>query len=191
MPANGTLSGEPQSLANGVVDDISTWHMDASASNNGLLVFGSGGTADWQLVWMDRNGKQIGTVADKLTNLQTARISPQGDRIALQIDNGTNDIWVLDLARGVRTRLTFGPVSNSFPVWSPDGKWIAYTSDRNGHSNLYRKPSDGSGAEELLLTDEAITLATDWSRGRQVPALLAWPFGQRVGGMGLAARRRS
>ena len=175
--ANGTLSGEAQSLANGVVDDISTWHMDASASNNGLLVFGSGGSADWQLVWMDRNGKQIGTVADKLTNLQTARISPQGDRIALQIDNGTNDIWVLDLARGVRTRLTFGPVSNSFPVWSPDGKWIAYTSDRNGHSNLYRKPADGSGAEELLLTDEAITLASDWSPDGKVLLYSRGPSG--------------
>ena len=104
-PASGTLGGEAQSLANGVVDDISTWHMDASASNNGLLILGSGGTADWQLVWMDRNGRQIGTVADKLTNLQAARLSPQGDRVALQIDTGINDIWVLDLARGVRTRL--------------------------------------------------------------------------------------
>jgi len=163
-PAAGTLRGEAQSLANGVVDDVSTWHMDASASNNGLLVLGSGGTADWQLVWMDRNGKQIGTVADKLTNLQTARISPQGDRIALQIDTGMNDIWVLDLARGVRTRLTFGPVANTFPVWSPDGKWIAYTSDRDGHSNLYRKSSDGSGAEERLQTDEQVTVVSDWSR---------------------------
>jgi Tol biopolymer transport system component len=162
-PGSGTLSGEPQSIASGVVDDISTWHTDASASNNGLLVLGSGGTADWQLIWTDRTGKQIGIVADKLTNLQTARISPQGDRIAMQIDTGMNDIWVLDLARNVRTRLTFGPVSNTYPVWSPDGKWIAYTSDRNGHSNLYRKRSDGSGAEELLLTDELVTLATDWS----------------------------
>ncbi|MGC1448932.1 MAG: protein kinase [Candidatus Sulfotelmatobacter sp.] len=160
----GTLSGEPQALASGVVDDISTWHTDASASNNGLLVLGSGGTADWQLIWTDRNGKQIGTVADKLTNLQTARISPQGDRIALQIDTGMNDIWVLDLARNVRTRLTFGPVSNTFPVWSPDGKWIAYASDRNGHANLYRKPSDGSGAEELLLTDDLVTLPSNWSQ---------------------------
>jgi Tol biopolymer transport system component len=160
---NGALSGEPQAIASGVVDDVSTWHTDATASNNGLLVLGSGGTADWQLVWMDRNGKQIGTVADKLTNLQTARISPQGDRIALQIDVGMNDIWVLDLARGVRTRLTFGPVSNTFPVWSPDGKWIAYDSDRNGHANLYRKRSDGSGAEELLLTDDLVVLANSWS----------------------------
>ena len=135
-PGSGTLSGEPQATASGVVDDISTWHMDASASNNGLLVLGSGGTADWQLVWTDRSGKQIGTVADKLTNLQTARISPQGDRIAMQIDTGMNDIWVLDLARNVRTRLTFGPVVEHLPVWSPDGRWIAYTSDRNGHSKF-------------------------------------------------------
>ncbi len=163
-PASGTLSGEAQSLASGVVNDFSTWHMDASASNNGLLVLGSGGTADWQLVWMDRNGKQIGTVADKLTNLQTARISPQGDRIALGIDIGMNDIWVLDLARGVRTRLTFGPVQNNGPVWSPDGRWIAYNSDRNGHATIYRKPSDGSGAEELLLTDDQVVVPSDWSR---------------------------
>ena len=161
--ASGTLSGEPQAIASGVVDDISTWHTDATASNNGLLVLGSGGTADWQLIWTDRSGKQTGIVADKLTNLQTARISPQGDRIALQIDTGMNDIWVLDVARNVRTRLTFGPVSNTFPVWSPDGKWISYTSDRNGHSNLYRKRSDGSGAEELLLTDDQVTEGTDWS----------------------------
>jgi Tol biopolymer transport system component len=151
-------------MASGVVDDVTTWHMDTSASDNGLLVLGSGGSADWKLLWMDRNGKQVGTVADKLTNLQTAKISPQGDRIALQIDTGMNDIWVLDLARGVRTRLTFGPVSNGFPIWSPDGRWIAYNSDRNGHSNLYRKPSDGSGAEELLLTDDQVDLPFDWSR---------------------------
>jgi len=163
-PGAGRLSGEAQSLASGLVDDVSTWHMDASASNTGILVLGSGGTADWQLVWMDRSGKQVGTLADKLTNLQTAVISPQGDRVALQIDTGVNDIWVQDLARGIRTRLTFGPVSNTFPVWSPDGKWIAYTSDRDGHAKIYRKPSDGSGAEELLLTEEQQIIPDDWSR---------------------------
>ncbi len=161
-PANGKLSGEPQIEAKGVVNDPSTWHMDASAAGD-LLVLASGGTGDWQLLWLDRSSKQISTVAEKLSNLQLARISPQGDRIALQIDTGANDIWVLDLARGIKTRLTFGPVSNVFPVWSPDGKWIAYTADRGGRSNICRKPSDGGGAEEILFTDEQITTLTDWS----------------------------
>jgi Tol biopolymer transport system component len=162
-PASGTFSGEAQSVSSGIVNDASTWHMDASVSDNGLLVVGSGGASDWQLVWMDRSGKQIGVAADKLSDLISARLSPQGDRIAFTMDTGQNDVWVLDLARGIRTRLTFGPVSNIFPVWSPDGKWIIYNSDRNGHSTFFRKPSDGSGAEELLLTNDQIGLPSDWS----------------------------
>ncbi|MGA8621631.1 MAG: protein kinase [Candidatus Sulfotelmatobacter sp.] len=164
-PAKGKLSGVAQSVVKGVVNDANTWHMDASASGDGLLVFGSGGSADLQLVWLDRDGKQTSLIADKFTNLQQAVLSPQGDRVALQIDSGENDIWVLDLARGVRTRLTFGPIANIGPVWSPDGKWIAYASARPNGFNLYRKPSDGSGAEELVVTGDMQQItATDWSR---------------------------
>jgi eukaryotic-like serine/threonine-protein kinase len=149
-PAKGILSGEAHTLTKNVMDDQSTWHMDASAADNGLLIYGSGGASDWQLIWMDRTGKQIGVVADKLVNLQSAVISPDGGRIAMGIDTGENDIWVLDLARGVRTRLTFGPIANANPVWSPDGEWIAYSSVRNNQMSIYRKRSDGSGGEELL-----------------------------------------
>jgi len=163
-PASGTLSGEPQGVAKGVVYDTATWHLGASASADGLLVFGTGGSANQQLVWMDRSTKKITVIADKLQNLYAARLSPQGDRAALQIDSGVNDIWVMDLSRGVRTRLTFGPVANQFPVWSPDGKWIAYTSLRNGKFEMLRKHSDGSGAEEVLLQDDLQMLTDDWSR---------------------------
>jgi Tol biopolymer transport system component len=166
-PAKGTLSREIQTLASGVMEDASTWHMDASASSNGLLVFSNGGTGDQQLVWVDRNGRQIGTVVKKVASLQSAKLSPQADRIALEVDNGggNHDIWVYDVARGVQTRLTFGPVENDDPIWSPDGKWIVYTSlESNTHSKLYRKPSDGSGAAELLISDEQVLYASDVSR---------------------------
>jgi eukaryotic-like serine/threonine-protein kinase len=73
--------------------------------------------------------------------------------VAYDVDTATRDVWVLDLTRGVRTRLTFGPVVNAFPAWSPDGRWIYYGSQRGGNNALYRKASDGSGEEELLLTD--------------------------------------
>ena len=163
-PGHGNLTGTAQVLARGIANDVSTWHMDASATDDGLLVFGSGGSADWQLVWASRGSSQITSIAEKLPNLQDARVSPQGDRIALEIDNAQSDIWTLDLARGVRTRLTFGPVQNSYPLWSPDGKWIAYISGRNGHSEIYRKRSDGSGEEELLLSDDQQLITNDWSR---------------------------
>jgi eukaryotic-like serine/threonine-protein kinase len=162
--SSGKVKQGPQIIAKGIVNDAATWHMDASVSESGLLIFGNGGSGDWQLVWLDRSTKQITTVADKLPNLQTMQISPLGDRIALDIDTGTSDIWVLDIGRGVRTRLTFGPVQNTYPIWSPDGKWIAYVSDRNGHANLCRKLADGSGAEEMLRTDTMLMTPTDWSR---------------------------
>ena len=163
-PTTGKLSGEQRNVAAGVMNDLTTWHMDASASDTGLLAFGGGGIGDLELIWADRSGKQLTVAANKLTNLQYASLSPQGDRVALQIDSGINDIWVLDLARGVRTRLTFGPVTNGYPVWSPDGKWIAYFSFRDGKYSIYRKPSDGSGAEEVLVSDDNQTLyADDWS----------------------------
>jgi Tol biopolymer transport system component len=163
-PAAGKLTGTPRIVAKGVMNDLTTWHMDASAADNGLMVFGSGGSGDVQLLWMDRTGKQVGTIGDKLNNLQDAVLSPQGDRVALQIDSGMNDVWVLDLARGVRTRLTFGPVANTRPIWSPDGKWIAYMSKRGDHFVILRRPSDGSGAEEILVSADAQLAPSCWSQ---------------------------
>jgi Tol biopolymer transport system component len=165
-PDKGVLGGDLQTVSSGVLIDTTTWRTSSTATDSGLLTFGSGSSGTVELVWMDRNGKPAGVAADNLQNLQFARLSPRGDRVALQIDSGMNDIWALDLARGVRTRLTFGPTANTVPVWSPDEKWIAYSTLRASGGGIYRRPADGSGSEELVAANptETIFVPDDWSR---------------------------
>ncbi len=162
-PTNGKLSGEAEEIAKGVLNDLTTWHMDVSAFSDKLLVLASGGAANWQLLWMDRDGKQLTTIAENLPNLQRSMLSPQGDRVAVEMDDGQADIYVLDLARGVRTRLTFGPIANQSPAWSPDGKWIAYVADDGGRAVLTRKPADGSGPEEQLYAEDQLVFISQWT----------------------------
>ena len=165
-PASGTLSGDPKTIAKDVANDPTTWHMDVSAANGGLLIYGKGGGnyGSQELLWKDRATSKLSMIAEGLPEVNDFSLSPQGDRVALQMNNGVSDVWVLDLARGTRTRLTFGPIYNNAPRWSPDGKWIVYTSNRNGKFQLFRKPSDGGGAEEELLNDDQRLSPNDWSR---------------------------
>jgi Tol biopolymer transport system component len=192
-PSSGTLSGEPQTLAKDVANDPTTWHMDVAAANGGLLLYGIGG-GDYgtlELYWVNRATKKQSMIAEGLTNVNDVRLSPQGDRIALQIDNGVSDIWVHDLARGIRTRLTFGPIFNNTPLWSPDGKWIVYTSNRNGKFQLFRKPSDGGGAEEELLSDDQLLFPGDWSHdGKYILYARGTPGAQDIWALPLEGDRK-
>ncbi|HEV2386423.1 MAG TPA: protein kinase [Candidatus Acidoferrales bacterium] len=130
-----------------------------TVSEGGILAYepgnlSSGGT---HILWYDRGGKQIaetGTPAE----FATPSISPDGRRLAVTMidpsSSGTN-IWVYDLARGTKTRLTFSQGINVAPVWSPDGKTIAFVSTRGGQSHLYRKPADGTGSTIRVVVDDA------------------------------------
>ena len=81
-----------------------------------------------------------------------------------------SDIWVYDIGRGTLSRLTFDGASN-FPLWSPDGKRIAFQSARERKGlNLFWKPADGSGPEERLTTSEHNQLLHSWSPDGQVMA---------------------
>jgi Tol biopolymer transport system component len=77
------------------------------------------------------------------------------------------DIWSYDIARDVKTRLTFGSAAtpaNAWAVWSPDGRWVTYTCFRNAKYGLCRKRSDGSGTDEVLLEGtERPRWPSDWS----------------------------
>ena len=138
-----------------------------SVSRNGTLVFSSGRTGrnKKQLTWFDRNGKSGGSVGMP-ADINWARISPDGSTLATDRGDEADgrDIWLHDLARGKDTRFTLGPGTNSFPVWSGDGRRIAFT---NRNSGRYVKASNGVGAAEAVDKDPRAMRIDDWSRDGQ------------------------
>src|SRR5258708_8054139 len=94
----GELQGEAILLAANAIDDTVTWHADISASDAGTLIYGGAGSGSRQLVWLDRKSyAQTEIAVDGLTQLFLARLSPQGDRIALQKDADGYGMSVYDL----------------------------------------------------------------------------------------------
>jgi len=85
------------------------------------------------------------------------RLSPEEDRIAVDIrEGGEAHIWILDLATGTSQPLTFEGTNNSSPVWSPNGEWVYFASDRGSDSDIFRKRADLSTDAERLFEAEGI-----------------------------------
>jgi tricorn protease len=117
-----------------------------------------------RLVWIDRDGRED-PVPIPPRGYSTPRISPTGNRIALDVidDGGNADIVVYDVAREVSNRLTFEGW-NINPLWSPDGRRVAYVSDATGEDEIWLVAQDGSGEPEQLTSGgQAMLYAPAWS----------------------------
>jgi serine/threonine protein kinase len=167
------LAGEPVTVAEHVGALLENGNFSASA--NGTLVYLTGASGEEQLRWYDRQGKIIGTVGDSGEYYEFA-LAPDGIRVAVsEVRTCHRDIWILDSARGNRTRLTSDPAADLAPRWSPNGTRVVFTSDRAGHMDFYTKDANSAGAEELLSqsNDGNIKTPTSWSRdGRYI--LFTW-----------------
>jgi eukaryotic-like serine/threonine-protein kinase len=163
----GAVTGEAVAAADNVGGaGNGRWRPEASVSLTGTLVYAAARSSNaFQLTWFDRQGKVIGTVGEPGNYVDLA-MSPDGTRAAVAIEANprSRDIWVLDLDRGISTRLTSDGSLNESPNWSPDGKRILFSSQRNGHYDLFVRAADGTGSEELLLHSDQNKYASDWSR---------------------------
>ena len=149
--------GDAVPIAQQVAKNSASFRGVFSTSDNGMLVYQASGTSGggWQMQWAGRDGKTTGTLPD-VGNFLYPAISPDGKRVAVTLDSGGNvDVWIFDVARGTKTRLTFDPALDAYPVWTPDGKKIIFSSTRNGHYDFYSKAADGSGNDELIYHDDS------------------------------------
>jgi eukaryotic-like serine/threonine-protein kinase len=162
------LTSDPVPVVEGVLVDMKFDGASFGIAGNGSLVYlageSSGRAPRRPLVWVDRAGrsKEIGVQADKYWG---PRLSPDGKRVALNVVDNGSSIWVVDPARGIRTRLSSDTSSQFTPLWTSDGKQLVYGANRNGVMGFYRKAADGTGEEEHLVTVESVVWlnATSWT----------------------------
>jgi Tol biopolymer transport system component len=164
-PVRLTLTGNPSALAERIAVN-SALTPALSTSTAGPIVYRTGsGVIKRQFAWVDRSGKEIGKAGDPDSdNPGGLTMSPDGRRVALhRTVNGNQDIWWMDVERNLLSRRTFDATLDDFPIWSPDGSRIVFSSNPSGTLNLYEKPATGAGREELLLATPQLKVALDWS----------------------------
>jgi eukaryotic-like serine/threonine-protein kinase len=146
--------GEAFALAPGV-DHItaSAQALFAVSANGNVLAYQEAAGRDSRLTWFDQDGKNAGSIGPEKDFTTDVEISPNGKQAVVVIpdpDSGNRDLWLVDLRTGGLTRLTTHPANDWQPAWEPDSTHVAFTSDRNGMTGVYRKAVNGSGEEELI-----------------------------------------
>jgi len=161
------IRGEPTPLGVDLPSNSSTSGLRAlSASLDGTLAWRTQAGATSQPVLLDRQGHEIGRLAEA-GEWYLARLSPDGQRLATARSSAANtsgDIWTIDIARNIATRMTLDPGDDNNPIWSPDGTRLAFTSSRKGAAgDLYVMRADQPGSEELLLASDGAKTPNSWS----------------------------
>jgi serine/threonine protein kinase/Tol biopolymer transport system component len=153
--------GAPQLIAERVGFDINERAAFTAAGEN-LVYFGAL-SRPRRFEWRSRTGDRH-PVDAPVGLYRYIAVAPDGSRVAYVEENTT--VWVLDTVRGTRTRITREPVDHYGPSWSPDGAWLAYTADaaQGAGGRIFRQPSSGFGARELLHTSKTLLFGTTaWS----------------------------
>jgi serine/threonine protein kinase len=156
------LSGDETKLADDLL--IITGAARGVFSASGRILAFQRGKAETlsELEWLDRNGHRVGVLGD-VASYYSLAISPDGSRVAVPVTDtttGTHELWIYDVERDLRSRVTFDPGEDLAPMWSPDGSRVYFTSNRDGSLKVYRLTLRESEAPELVYGSERSVFAS-------------------------------
>jgi len=144
------VSGTAVQVVEGVSASAGTGSADFAVSHTGMLMYVPSNSNDDVLSLMDRSGAVTPMLAGPGIWSEPV-FSPDGGRLAMEISNGTHfDVWVYDLAHATWTTITHENTDFTRPVWTPDGRRLAFGLRRDGATNLYLSPADGTGEPQRL-----------------------------------------
>ena len=149
---NLEVTSDPIPVLDGVITK-SSGAANFGMSQSGSLAYVAGPERSGvvrTLVWVDREGREEALAAEPRT-YHHPRVSPDGTRLALDVDDQELDIWIWHFARETLTRLTFDPAFDFVPAWTPDGLQVAFGSNRDGVFSTFWKAADGTGTVERLI----------------------------------------
>jgi serine/threonine protein kinase len=159
------FSGQEIVLADGVMTITGAARAVFSVTDE-ILIFQRGKAETLsELVWMDRKGNRQGVLGD-VASYFSLSISPDGRQVAVPVTDertGTHDLWVYDVARDLRSRITFNDGEDMVPVWSSDGRQIYFSSNRDGPLGVYRLTLRESASPELVFGSERSVFASSIS----------------------------
>jgi Tol biopolymer transport system component len=166
-PEAGTPMGEPTVIVDRVAYNAPGIQARFVASDDGrVLIVQSEEPLATRMTWFGRDGTELGTLGNSATYYHV-RLSPTGDRVAYSAPDpqtGNRDLFSIEIARGITTRLTTHVANDWFPVWSPDGHRLLFASDRDGGAQNapYTKLSMDAGSDETRFA-RAPADPHDWS----------------------------
>jgi eukaryotic-like serine/threonine-protein kinase len=162
--ATGQATGDPVPIAERVGGSSNFYAAISASAVSGSIAYASpvltSGTA-----WVDRAGKRLGVPIPAGHHVDF-QMSPDARALAvatLDPHTGGSDVYVVDLARGTRTRLTSTRATDASPVWSPDGVRLIFRSNRAGVHDLYIRDAHGPAPERVFLRSASAKYPTSWS----------------------------
>jgi serine/threonine-protein kinase len=165
------VTGPPVSVLEGVaMNPVNGWvKLGSSADGSLAYIPGASGAGERALLWVNRKGGAAQPLPAPPRGYLAPRLSPDGLRLAVGIQDSNPGLWIYELGRGTLTRLTASAL-NPYQIWTPDGKRVTLRSALGNRFDLDWMPVDGSGVAERLTTGEGLPIPGSWSPNGQVLA---------------------